>query len=188
MQLHEMWRPSLPWWDLVIRAAVVYIAVLLLLRVSGKRQIGQMGMTEFVALLLISNAVQNAMNGGDNSLTGGLILASTLILLSFAFAYLTYRYNRLERLVQGRPTLLVHHGKLLRHHLARELLSVRELSVILRKQGIHHLDEVAEAVLESDGYVTVIRKSDPDDHRQVHEAILQERGHLAPPNASGNNG
>ncbi len=120
--------------------------------------LGQLGIAQLVALLLISNAVQNAMNGGDNSITGGLVLAVVLILLSYVVEVLTYRSKRIENVIQGRPTLLVHHGKVLAHHLKRELLSERELHSVLRRQGIHHLDEIEEAVLESDGYLSVIRK------------------------------
>ncbi len=152
--------PSLPAWNLIARAVIVYLSVLLLLRIAGKRQVAQMGVAELVALLLISNAVQNSMNGGDNSLTGGLILAGALIALSTALEYLTYRSPALERFIQGRPTLLVHHGKILREHLRRELLTIRELRTILRRQGIHDFGEVEEAVLESDGYVSVTRKSE----------------------------
>src|SRR5437773_2916629 len=94
---------GVPWWNLILRAAVVYVALLLLLRIAGKRQIAQMGMFEFVALLLISNAVQNSMNGGDNSVVGGLILAAVLIVLARSFAYITYRHPHIERLMQGRP-------------------------------------------------------------------------------------
>src|SRR3954470_20528275 len=108
--LHELFFTDIPWWSLVLRAGIVYISVLLLLRIAGKRQVGQMGMTEFVALLLISNAVQNSMNGGDNSLIGGLILAAVIIALATLLAYLTYRTSGFERLVQGRPTLLIHRG------------------------------------------------------------------------------
>jgi uncharacterized membrane protein YcaP (DUF421 family) len=157
---HELFHTDIPWWSLVIRACLVYVAVLLLLRIAGKRQVGQMGMTEFVALLLISNAVQNAMNGGDNSLVGGMILAGVLIALATLFAYATYRSPRLEQVVQGRPTLLIHHGKILTRNLARELLSERELRHLLRKQGIQDLDEIAEAVLESDGFISIVRKSE----------------------------
>jgi uncharacterized membrane protein YcaP (DUF421 family) len=155
--LRELYRPDLPIWSLIVRAGVVYLAVLLLLRISGKRQIAQMGMSEFVALLLISNAVQNSMNGGDNSLIGGVILAVTLILLSWAFQYATFKSRKLEQLVQGRPTLLIHRGKVIVKHLDHELLTVRELKMILRKQGIHDLRDVCEAVLESDGFVSVTK-------------------------------
>jgi uncharacterized membrane protein YcaP (DUF421 family) len=164
--MDQLWKLSAgtPWWHLVIRATVVYIAVLLLLRLSGKRQIGQMGMAQFVALLLISNAVQNSMNGGDNSITGGLILAVALMILSYFFAIITYNSRDWENLIQGRPTLLIHHGVLLKHNLRRELLSLRELRVLLRKQGIHNLEEIEEAVLESDGFISVTRKSEIAEH------------------------
>ena len=161
--LHELFVTDIPWWSLVIRAGVVYLAVIVLLRIAGKRQVAQMGMTEFVALLLISNAVQNSMNGGDNSLVGGLILAAVIIALSTLLAYLTYRKASLERLVQGRPTLLIHHGQVLHKHLAHELLPERELKQLLRKQGIHDITEVAEAVLESDGFISVVKKSDVEE-------------------------
>src|SRR6185436_11934864 len=97
--------------NLIVRAVVVYLAVLILLRISGKRQLGQMGATEFVSVLLISNAVQNSMNGGDNSLSGGILLAAVLIILSSAISYLTYRSRVFRSIFEGIPTLLVHHGR-----------------------------------------------------------------------------
>src|SRR5437660_648149 len=102
-----MFWPTLPAMQLVVRAAVVYAAILVLLRMAGKRQVGQMGVAEFVAILLISNAVQNSMTGGDNSLGGGLLLAAVIITLSSAVAYLTYRSKGFEAMLQGRPTLLI---------------------------------------------------------------------------------
>src|ERR1043165_1803854 len=97
--LHELFVPSLPLWSLVLRSVIVYLAVLFLLRLSGKRQGANLGTSELVALLLISNAVQNAMNGGDNSLTGGLVLAAVLMLLSFGCAVLTYFSRDWERFI-----------------------------------------------------------------------------------------
>ena len=170
--LQELYRTDIPWWSLVVRAVAVYLAVLLLLRLAGKRQVGQMSMVEFVALLLISNAVQNAMNGGDNSLVGGILLAVVLIGLSTAFAYATYHSAKLERLVQGRPTLLIHNGKLVQKHLAKELLTVRELKHLLRKQDIHDIHEIQEAVLESDGYISVIKKSEMTNGDHVQRTDL----------------
>ena len=123
--LRELYHPDIPWWSLIIRAIIAYAAVLVLLRLAGKRQVGQMAMPEFVALLLISNAVQNAMNGGDNSLLAGLLLACVLIVMSHLVSWGTFRSRRLERLVQGRPTLLIHRGKILHENLQKELLSVR---------------------------------------------------------------
>src|SRR3954471_2001681 len=103
----RLWIPDIPILDLILRAVVVYLAVLLLLRISGKRQLGQMGPTEFVAILLISNAVQNAMNGGDNSLLGGLILAVVLILMSTVISVLTFRSGAFRAIFEGTPRLLV---------------------------------------------------------------------------------
>jgi uncharacterized membrane protein YcaP (DUF421 family) len=165
--LRELYRNDVHWWSLVLRAIVVFCAVLLLLRIAGKRAIANMGMAEFVALLLISNAVQNAMNGGDNSLIGGLILATVIMLMSRGFQYATFRWRKVERIVQGQPTMLIHHGKILHDHLNRELLNVRELRTILRKQGIHDLSDVCEAVLESDGFVSVTRKEDLKEEMEM---------------------
>lgn len=146
--------------DLVIRAVVVYVWVLILLRISGKRQLGQMGATEFVAILLISNAVQNSMNGGDNSLTGGMLLASVLIFLSWAITFLTYRFKNMQRLFEGTPTLLVRKGKIIEPALRRERLRRSELVALLRKQSIHHLDEIDSAILEADGTLSVTKVTD----------------------------
>src|SRR5690349_4880014 len=106
-----MWLPQIHWWELVIRACVIYVAILFLLRIAGKRQIGQMSMIEFVVVLLISNAVQNSMNGGDNSILGGVILSAVLIGLSMVFAQATHRSSKVARWmawIRPRPTRLIH--------------------------------------------------------------------------------
>src|SRR4051812_41912384 len=153
----DLTQMSVPAANLVVRGTVVYLAVLILLRISGKKQLGQMGATEFVALLLISNAVQNAMNGGDNSLVGGLILAVVLIALSWGISLLTFKSRRFSLLFEGRPTVLVHKGKAIDKNLARERLSLTELRILLRKQGIHGLDPDLTAILEADGSLSVSR-------------------------------
>jgi uncharacterized membrane protein YcaP (DUF421 family) len=155
---------EVPALNLLIRAVVVYLSVLLLLRIGGKRQLGQMGATEFVAILLISNAVQNAMNGGDNSLVGGLWLAMVLIALSALISFLTYRSRFFSTTFEGTPTLLVHKGKILTKHMQRERLSESELRALLRKQGIHHLAEIDSAILEADGTLSVTRTADLANH------------------------
>src|ERR1700760_2005494 len=95
--LTDLLIPTVPFWNLIVRAVIVYIVVLALLRISGKRQVANLGVSELVALLLVSNAVQNSMNAGDNSLTGGLILAAVLMVLSFVMAVLTYFSRDWER-------------------------------------------------------------------------------------------
>jgi uncharacterized membrane protein YcaP (DUF421 family) len=151
---------DLNWLELVIRGTVVYIFVLLLLRLTGKRQLGQMGATEFVAILLISNAVQNAMNGGDNSLAGGLILAATLIALSSLITYLTFRSKTCGAIFEGTPTLLIHNSKVIIKNLEREQLTPTDLKILLRKQGVHDLQEIKNAILEADGSLSVTKIDD----------------------------
>lgn len=160
MNAGPLWSTALPLWSFALRGAVVYFAILLLLRLAGKRQVGQMSASDFVVLLLISNAVQNSMTGGDNSITGGVVLAATLVALGSLFSYLTYRSKRLENLIEGTPRILVHHGKLVEANLRKERLSAYELRTMLRHQGVHAFEELQEAVLESDGSLSVIRKSD----------------------------
>jgi uncharacterized membrane protein YcaP (DUF421 family) len=155
-----MWTPTTGVGELILRVVVIYCTVLLLLRLGGKRQIGQMGSAEFVAVLLISNAVQNGMTGGDSSLGASLLLAAALIAMSTAVSWLTFRSRAFEEFLQGRPTLLIHDGRAVDRNLEREKLNLRELRALLRHQGVNDLHEVHEAVLESDGYISVIKKSE----------------------------
>jgi uncharacterized membrane protein YcaP (DUF421 family) len=159
-----MWKlHDVAWWEFIVRATVVYLVVMALLRLGGKRQVGQMGMAQLVALLLISNAVQNAMNGNDGSITGGIILASVIMVWSYVFELVTSRSKRWENIIQGRPTLLIRSGKLLPEALRRERLSVSELRSALRKQGIHEMSCIDQAILESDGYISVRKKGEKEE-------------------------
>src|SRR4029078_5180238 len=107
-----MWHMSVPWWEIIVRSLLVYVFLLVILRVTGKRQVGQLAPFDLVLLLVLSNAVQNSMNGGDNSLVGGLISATTLIGLNYLIGLVTYRNKKLEALIEGRPQILIHNGKL----------------------------------------------------------------------------
>lgn len=166
-------NPNLGPANLIIRAVVVYLAVVILLRISGKKQLGQLGATEFVAILLISNAVQNSMNGGDNSLAGGLILAVTLVALSSLISFLNYKSNFFSMLFEGTPTLLVHKGKSIPKHLRREQMSEMDLTTMLRKQGIHRIEDIDTAILEADGTLSVAKLTDPPLDRQRPMPKLQ---------------
>src|SRR5207247_3481558 len=106
----SMWIMSLRWWEFIVRALVVYGFLLIILRVSGKRQIGQLAPFDLVLLLVLSNAVQNSMNGGDNSVIGGLISAVTLVVLNWAVGYATYRNKRIEQFIEGKPQIIIHDG------------------------------------------------------------------------------
>ena len=150
--------PDIPIIEKVIRSAVVYGFLLLAFRMAGKRQVGQMTAFDFVVLLIISNVVQNALIGNDNSLGGGLIGATAILLLNAAIAWLTFRYKRLERLVEHTPTVLVKHGRIVRENLRRERLSLPELRAALRREGMVSLRDVWYVILEEDGHLSVIRR------------------------------
>src|SRR5512137_845375 len=139
---------AVPIWELVLRAFVVYIALLLLLRLTGKRQVGQLAPFDLVLLLVLSNAVQNSMNGGDNSLTGGLISATTLVAVNWLVGWLTFRSKRLEAIIEGRPVVLVHDGQINYKALKSIQMTLHELKAALRAEGCAGEEEVRFAVLE----------------------------------------
>lgn len=153
-----MWTMSVSWWELIVRSVIVYVFLVVLLRITGKRQIGQLAPFDLVLLLVLSNAVQNSMNGGDNSVIGGIISATTLITLNFGVGYLTYRSKRMEALLEGQPEVLIHNGKLFEKAMARAQLTHHELNAALRQAGCTCASEVQYAVLENNGTVTVTTK------------------------------
>lgn len=148
---------------LILRTAIVYGVIYFALRLAGKRQVSQMGAAELMALLLLSDAVQNSMVGNDNSVFGGIICAITLLGLSVALEYIGYRFRAAEDVIEGTPTIIIHRGKLCRSQLRREWLSRHELRSMLRKQGVQSPAEVDLAVLESDGSLSIIKKAKSDD-------------------------
>ena len=153
-----MFQLSLPWWELIVRGVIVYVFVLVLIRITGKRQIGQLAPFDLVLPLVLSNAVQNSMNGGDNSLIGGLISATTLIAVNYSISYATFRSKRLEALIEGRPQLLIHNGRVLEHAIAEAHLTRHEPRAALRKSGVACPDDVHTAVLENSGEISVVMK------------------------------
>ncbi len=155
----EMFELSAPWWHFPLRAVGIYVLVMVLVRVSGKRAVGQFTPFDLVLLILIGNAVQNGLNGGDNSLTGAAILATCLIGLNYAVAYLTSRSVAAEKIVEGVPVVLARDGKVFPAMLRRELVSHRDFEEALRNNGVRHLAEVDLAMLETDGRISVVRKA-----------------------------
>jgi uncharacterized membrane protein YcaP (DUF421 family) len=147
---------QVPPWEIPIRTAVIYAALLIMLRLAGKREIGQLTVFDLVVLLLISNAVQNAMVGQDNSLVGGLIAAAVLILLNLGVAQLRLRSIRLRRLVEGTPTVLVLHGQVQEVNMRRESMDEDVLEAAMREHGFGALDDVDMAVLETDGSISFV--------------------------------
>ena len=153
-----MWNLSLPWWEFVVRALVVYVFLLVLLRITGKRQVGQLDPFDLVLLLVLSNAVQNSMNGNDSSVLGGMILSITLVGANFIVSYLTYRSKKLEGWIEGRPVVLIHHGKVIQKSMDEVKLTIHELNSSLRANGCTTPEQVLVAILENNGEITVIPK------------------------------
>ena len=155
--------PSLPFYILIMRAAIVYAILYFALRLAGKRQVSQMGAAELMALLMLSDAVQNSMVGSDNSLLGGLICALTLLSLSVLLEYIGFRFKRVEAVIEGTPTIIIYRGQVREEALNKEWLGRHDLKSMLRKQGVQSPAEVDLAVLESDGSMSIIKHAKRDD-------------------------
>jgi len=154
--------------QIVLRTGVIYLLVLIGVRLSGKREVGQMTPFDLTLLLLLSNSVQNAMTGPDTSLMGGAIAACTLLILNYLIAELSGGNRRFRRLIQGQPSLLVHDGKIIEAHLAREHVSVDELHRALREHGINNIDQVALSVLEVDGSISCLKYDEIKPEANTH--------------------
>ncbi|HEV2010098.1 MAG TPA: YetF domain-containing protein [Candidatus Limnocylindria bacterium] len=155
MTIFEM---STPWYEILLRTFVVYMTVLVLLRAAGKRELGQMTPFDLVVILVIANAVQNAMTGGDNSLVGGIIAATTLTVTNIAVGRWGNRVPFFRRLVASEPRLLLRDGKPIADALANERIDIKELEMAAREHGIADLADVTAAVLEEDGSISIIPK------------------------------
>jgi uncharacterized membrane protein YcaP (DUF421 family) len=164
-----------PWWEIILRTAVVYVVVLVLLRTAGKRELGQMSPVDLVVILVIANAVQNAMTGGDNSLIGGVIAATTLVAVNTAFSRVGHRVPYLQHLFESQPTPLVQRGKPIKRNLERENVEEDELMMAAREHGIEDLAGVESAYLERDGSISIIPKGAPGKSGSRH--IRQFRQH-----------
>jgi uncharacterized membrane protein YcaP (DUF421 family) len=154
-----MWNLSLPWWEFILRGLIIYVFLIVLLRLTGTRQVGQMSPFDLVLLLVLSNAVQNAMNGGDNSVIGGMVSAITLVTVNWIVGLLTYRNKKIEALVEGRPKLLIHNGRLYNEALERAKLTRHEVMNALREAGCASVEDAHAAFLENDSTISVIPRA-----------------------------
>jgi len=165
--------------QIVLRTGIIYLLVLIGVRLSGRREVGQMPPFDLPLLLLRSNSVQNAMTGPDTSLAGGAVAAGTLLVLNYGVAGLSGSNRRLRRLIEGEPSLLVHDGKIIQSHMARERVSMDELHRALREHGINSCDQVALAVLEVDGSISCLKydeiKPDANTHLVRRRRFTQKK-------------
>jgi uncharacterized membrane protein YcaP (DUF421 family) len=155
---------------IALRTAVIYGVVLLGVRLSGKREVGQMTPFDLTLLLLLSNAVQNAMTGPDTSVLGGIIAASTLLVLNYVIAEVSGGNRRFRRFVQGQPSLLIHDGEIIAAHMASEHVTMDALQQALREHGIASYHDVALAVLEVDGSISCMKYDDIKPTASTHLA------------------
>ena len=162
---------GLPILEKIIRPILVYLALVVLLRIFGKRELAQLNPFDLVVLLSLSNTVQNAIIGNDNSVTGGVIGAITLLATNYLVVRFLFRHRRLDQIVEGKSTTLIDRGKVLQKNLAKELLSHSELLTVLHRQGFDDVAEVEQCVLEPSGTFAVKRKVPAQDDIQYAELI-----------------
>ncbi len=155
--------------EIALRTGVIYCLVLIGIRISGKREVGQMTPFDLTLLLLLSNSVQNAMTGPDTSLAGGAVAAATLLILNYFVAEVSGVVNRrFRKYIQGQPSLLVHDGEVIEAHMAKEHVSMDELQRALREHGLGTYKEAALAVLEVDGSISVLKYDDIEPTASTH--------------------
>jgi uncharacterized membrane protein YcaP (DUF421 family) len=151
---------SLP--DVALRTAIVYLFLIIAIRVSGKREVGQMSVLELIVVLIISDAVQNSMVGDNTSIWGGLVAVVVLLGLDFVLRELSRRSRRLRVAVEGEPRLLVRHGRVLQRAVQEEGLDIDDIRSAVRAHGLARIEDVDQAVLETDGTISVIGRQTTD--------------------------
>lgn len=165
--------------DIALRSSAVYVFMLVAFRIFGKRELSQLSIADLVLIVLISNAVQNAMVGDNTSLIGGLVAATTLFLLNLVLSFLMFKFKSLRVLVQSEPITLIFKGKVLEKNLKAVMISEEELLSAIREHGIENVADVSLSMLEPDGNISVI--SGNDSHlkrtqykRKKHHKTLQD--------------
>jgi len=162
---------DLPVLEKILRVVMVYGFLVVGLRLAGKRELAQLNPFDLVVFLTLSNALQNAIIGNDNSVTGGIISAVTLLVLNSLVVRFLYRHRSIDRLVEGKPEVLIENGKVKREHLRGELITMSELESAAHKQGFRSLAEVDRAVLEPGGSLTFTAK-EPSPPELRHQQIM----------------
>ena len=169
--LHDMFSLGVPVAEKVLRPILVYFVLIIGLRLAGKRELAQLNPFDLVVLLTLSNTVQNAIIGEDNTVTGGVIGAATLLALNYVVVRYLYEHQTLERMIEGDPDVLMEDGRILTDRLQRELITPAEFEAAAHKQGFATLDEVDRAILEPGGTICFIGKK-PSHEMQRHAELL----------------
>jgi uncharacterized membrane protein YcaP (DUF421 family) len=174
----SMFWPALPLLEKAARPILVYVFLVVMLRIFGKRELAQLNPFDLVVLLSLSNTVQNAIIGNDNSVTGGLVGAFTLLLVNYLVVRFLFQHRRLDQILEGRPTVLIQNGRLNLRVLAKELLTRSELLTVLHRQGFRRIDEVEECILEPGG-TFVVRGKEPSLFERRHNELLSRLERLS---------
>jgi len=169
----EIFAMGAPLVEKMLRPVVVYIFLVAVLRIFGKRELAQLNPFDLVVLLSLSNTVQNAIIGNDNSLTGGLVGAFTLLGVNYMVVRFLFRHRRLDQLFEGKPSVLITDGKIVKHSLAKELLTRGDLLTVLHRQGFSSIGDVDRCVLEPGGGFFIQGKTPPV--AEIHHAELLKR-------------
>jgi len=174
----DMFVLALPVAEKILRPIAVYFFLVIGLRLAGKRELAQLNPFDLVVLLTLSNTVQNAIIGEDNSITGGIIGAGTLLIVNFLVVRFLFRHEKLDRLIEGEATVLMVNGKILKDKLAKEVLSIQELEAAAHKQGFGDLREVDRATLDPSGTISFAGKK-PAPEEKRHRELLERLDRLA---------
>jgi len=169
--LHDMFSLGVPVAEKVLRPILVYFVLIIGLRLAGKRELAQLNPFDLVVLLTLSNTVQNAIIGDDNTVTGGVIGAATLLALNYVVVRYLYEHQTLERLIEGDANVLMADGKVLSDRLQEELITLAEFEAAAHKQGFASLDDVDQAILEPGGTICFMGKQ-PSHEAQRHSELL----------------
>ncbi|HLH32957.1 MAG TPA: YetF domain-containing protein [Terriglobia bacterium] len=169
--LRDLLHPDVSILEKVLRPILVYLFLIISLRLAGKRELAQLNPFDLVVLMTLSNTVQNAIIGNDNSLLGGLIGAATLLIVNYVVVRFLYSHETIDRFVEGDPDILIENGVLHKDRLKKELITITELEEAAHKQGFDSLEEIDRAVLEPGGTLTFIAKKPPKEEVEYQEVI-----------------
>jgi len=184
--MHDVWKDmfvlAVPILEKVLRPIAVYVFLIVSLRLSGKRELVQLNPFDLVVLLTLSNTVQNAIIGEDNTVTGGVIGATSLLVVNYLVVRFLYKHRKLDQFVEGRADVLIEDGKVRMGNLKRELITMAQLEAAGRKQGFESIAEVQQCVLEPGGTITFIGKKPGTDelrHRELMDRMEKMTAELA---------
>jgi uncharacterized membrane protein YcaP (DUF421 family) len=173
--LGEIFKLGIPWTNLVIRAVIIYVAFFIGLRLFGKRELGQFTTFDLVLVLLVANALQPAITGPDQSVTGGVIIIAVLLMFNRGVALVRNRWPWFDALIEPPPTVVVHDGEISKVALEKEGLSQTDVEMAIREHGVDKLSDVKMAVLENDGSISVVSKGSGERYRRRRRVRFLKR-------------